>query len=388
MRQMRRFLRQLVGVSLGTALVVTGCSRAGQPQQAQAPEPGLVAALPSERDMINHGLAYLRAHQAEDGAFRSGEPNLPVDLGVTGLAIQAMATAPQGSGKPGDEPAISKAVGFLLAHQEAEGGIRGDTLATYTSSIAIVALEALHDPKYKDNIDRAVAYVKKQQCSGYTGPDSYKNGGFGYGSTDRPDLSNTQVAMDAFEAAGLSKDDPAYKEVVVFLSRCQNNSETNDQAFAGTDGGSVYNPVDSKAGKYTKEDGSQGWRSYGSMTYALLKSMLYANLSKDDPRVAAAVGWIKKNYTLDENPGLGKQGLYYYYHTFAKAMAAYGQETITDDQGKQHAWRSDLIAKLASLQKPDGSWVNEADKWHEGDPVLVTCFAVLALEEATPKSTP
>ncbi len=64
------------------------------------------------------------------------------------------------------------------------------------------------------------------------------------------------------------------------------------------------------------------------MTYAGLKSMIYAGLTPDDPRVKAACDYIKNHYTLDENPGLGQQGLYYYYHTFAKAMALLGRPTL------------------------------------------------------------
>ena len=39
------------------------------------------------------------------------------------------------------------------------------------------------------------------------------------------------------------------------------------------------------------------------MTYAGLKSFLYAGVSKDDPRVKAAVEWVRKHYTVTENPG-------------------------------------------------------------------------------------
>ena len=66
------------------------------------------------------------------------------------------------------------------------------------------------------------------------------------------------------------------------------------------------------------------------MTYAGLKSMIYAGLTKDDPRVKAAMEWIGKNWTLDENPGMqyadpsdpasAQSGLYYYYHTLARAL--------------------------------------------------------------------
>ena len=40
------------------------------------------------------------------------------------------------------------------------------------------------------------------------------------------------------------------------------------------------------------------------------------------------------------------------------------------------------MASLVAAQRPDGSWVNAADRWQEGQPELVTAYAVLALEEA------
>ena len=123
-----------------------------------------------------------------------------------------------------------------------------------------------------------------------------------------------------------------------------------------------------------------GLRSYASMTYAGLKSFLYAGVSKDDPRVKAAVDWIRKHYTLDENPGLGQKGLYYYYHVFAKAMDALGENPFADAKGTKHAWKRELFDALAKRQQADGGWRNAADKtFGEADPNLATGFAVLAV---------
>jgi len=185
--------------------------------------------------------------------------------------------------------------------------------------------------------------------------------------------------------------DPAYAAAVAFVSRIQNRSESNNQPWAGNDGGFVYSTTEggvSFAGEYTGPEGKKMLRSYGSMTYAGLKSMIYAGLSKDDPRVKSAWEWIMKNWTFDENPGIkfgeGNQpesGLFYYLHTAARALRAYGEPVVKDAQGKTHDWRREMVDKIASTQKPDGSWVGE-NKWMENNPVLTTAFAVLSLEEA------
>jgi squalene-hopene/tetraprenyl-beta-curcumene cyclase len=187
--------------------------------------------------------------------------------------------------------------------------------------------------------------------------------------------------VDALHAVGRGDDDPAMQKALVFISRCQNlESEYNTTEFAAkvNDGGFYYTIAaggQSQAG--TTADG--GLRSYGSMTYAGLKSMIYAGVSRDDPRVKAAYEWIQKHYTLDENPGMGAQGLYYYYHTFAKALATVGDEHLIDSTGKSHDWRAELAQELISTQKDDGSWINANTRWLEGDPNLVTAYSLLAL---------
>jgi squalene-hopene/tetraprenyl-beta-curcumene cyclase len=140
--------------------------------------------------------------------------------------------------------------------------------------------------------------------------------------------------------------------------------------------------VDDKS-PYKTADG--GLRSLGGMTYAGLKSFLYAGVDKEDKRVKAALNWIRKHYTLDENPGMGQAGLYYYYHTFGKAMDALGEDQFADADGKKHDWRKELFEALKKRQRDDGSWINEKDKqFGEASPELATAFAMLALSYTQP----
>ena len=90
------------------------------------------------------------------------------------------------------------------------------------------------------------------------------------------------------------------------------------------------------------------------------------------------------HYQLDANPQLGKAGLYYYYHTFAKALAATGLTEVEDGKGVKHDWRSELSAELVRRQQPNGSWVNSDIHWLETDPNLVTGYALLALAYCRP----
>jgi squalene-hopene/tetraprenyl-beta-curcumene cyclase len=173
-----------------------------------------------------------------------------------------------------------------------------------------------------------------------------------------------------------------------FIGRCQNlpdKEKGNDQPFATKakpedKGGFTYRP-DPDDRQHATGDG--GLRSLGAMTYAGLKSFLYAGVKKDDPRVQGAVGWIRRHYTLEENPGLGQAGLYYYYHTFAKAMDSLGEDPFRDAKGVDHPWRKELFEALKKRQQDNGSFVSKGDKiFGEGDPNLATAFALLSLSYA------
>jgi hypothetical protein len=217
-------------------------------------------------------------------------------------------------------------------------------------------------------------------------PKQKNSGGFNYDGNKKknPDASNTAFTVEALLAAGLTPDDPAVKNAIKFLGRCQNikDKEFNDQPFAlkvieDDEGGFVYVPdPDDKR----HSNGAGGLRSLGGMTYGGLKSFLYAGATKDDPRVKAAVNWVRRHYTLEENPGMKQAGLYYYYHTFGKAMAAWGEDRFEDAAGKKHDWRRDLFEALKKRQQEDGSWVNKGDKtFGEASPELATAFAILSL---------
>jgi squalene-hopene/tetraprenyl-beta-curcumene cyclase len=349
--------------------------------------------------LVDKGLDFLKTQQKPDGGWAN--PHEPP--GITALVLRAFVLDPKYSSST---DFIKRGYDKLLSYQQPDGGIYDSGLANYNTAIAISSLSAANDPQFKPVVEKAVAYLKSLQWMDMAGVDpSFKYqgekdawyGGWGYSNKThtrgRPDLSNTQMALDALHDAGVSSDDPAYKAAIKFVARMQNSSETNDQAWAGNDGGFVYTPGEdrkgnSAAGDFTSPEGDRRLRSYGSMTYAGLKSFIYAGLSKSDPRVKAAWDWITKNWTLSENPGMrlgnpdnAQQGMYYYYHTLSRALTAFDQPTIDDSQGNSHDWRLELIDKLASLQKPDGSWAGDK-RWMEDNPVLVTSYCVLALEEA------
>jgi squalene-hopene/tetraprenyl-beta-curcumene cyclase len=336
-------------------------------------------------------MAYLKSSQGEDGSWsRNRSP------GVTGIILTGLLR----SGKVSeDDPTATRALAYIesLVNPKA-GHIAGKDakvqLQNYVTSVNVMALAAANrSERYKKVIGDAADFLKKLQWDEGEGkqPRDDFYGGAGYDSKSRPDLSNTQFFIDALIEAGVPKDDPALRKALIFVSRCQNlKGEHNDQPWAAkvNDGSFIYTPA---GGGESKAGGSPdaGLPGYGSMTYAGIKSMIYCGVGKDDPRIKKAYEWIRNHYTVDENPGMPKlhahRGLYYYYHTMAKCLDTLGIDTLVDAQGKSHDWRADITAALAQRQRPDGSWVNDKDQWMEGDPNLVTGYALMALSYCKPK---
>lgn len=370
----------LAGGLLGTGAGLTGIVVDGLALPASAQEASQFAATTEYRQVVDRGIAYLMSQAEADGGALARQNG----TGVTSLGLSAiLAHRPESI----TQPTVVSMLKFLESNIRPDGGIyaEGSRHRNYETCLAITALsQANRDGRYAEVLSKAEGFIKGIQWDQGEGIESSDTafGGAGYGSHNRPDLSNTSFMIEALRGLGRGADDEAIQKALVFVSRTQNlESAANDTPHASkvNDGGFYYTPAaggESQAG--VNPDG--GLRSYGSMTYAGLKSMIYAGVDKDDPRVKAAMKFLSANYTLEQNPGMGAAGLYYYYQTFAKALSATGVDEFVDSEGKAHPWREDLLAKLKSTQSPDGSWVNmENPRWMEGERALVTGYALLAL---------
>jgi squalene-hopene/tetraprenyl-beta-curcumene cyclase len=353
--------------------------------------PACAAAQDGPKPLIAKAVAYLKSTQNPDGSWGQA----PHSMGKTGVIVTGLLQC----GLSPDDETVAKGLKYVESLVNVKSGhIAGQDprvgLQNYVTSVNLMALSAAgRAEKYKPIIGNAVEFLKKLQWDdGEQKPttDDFF-GGAGYDSKSRPDLSNTQFFLDALKAAGVSAEDPAMRKATVFVSRCQNlKGEHNDRPWAGliNDGSFIYSAAGGGSTK-TSDEANAPLTGYGSMTYAGIKSLIYAGVSKDDVRVKRAVEWTRKNYTLDANPGMPPQlaarGLYYYYHTFAKTMDALGETEFTDAAGVKHDWRVELVTALSKRQQADGSWVNENDRWMEGDKDLVTGYSLMALSHCRKK---
>lgn len=344
---------------------------------------------------ITRGLDFLKSQQNKE----AGHWVTTEDPALSALVISALIQDPA---KAGETDELKRGYDFLLSKVQPDGGIYTKARANYNSAICLMALVLRARPEDEEITRRARKFVARQQNDADTPgkTDNPFDGGIGYGGAQpgapaHADLSNTSFALEAlyyskklFQDSGKpveKKDDLNWDAAIQFVSRCQNLKASNDQPWAGDDkkniGGFGYTPVPQTPRGGKKNGGPTPMRYYGSISYAGMLSFIYAGLTPADPRVKAALEWLGDNYTVDENPGQGAEGLYYYYHTMAKALATAGIKSLKTKSGNAD-WTKDLAKKLISLQNDNGSWANTASgRWMESDPVLVTAYTVLALEQ-------
>ena len=353
---------------------------------------------------LERGAKYLIQTQQTDGSWRDF-------AAITALGGIALHGCRLPDGELARRIAVEKARKRILESVQPDGAIcpPNRMYANYSTSVCLAALAVFANPQDTEVMRSARRYLIGQQLDEDhpdqpVAKDDPNYGGFGYGgakkapqggparggraATDRADLSCTQWALEAIhltdfldreatdDRTAAREADLCWEKATAFLAQVQSIEKTGANAWIVTDekdGGFTYLPI--------RADQDNG--SYGSMTYAGLKSMIYADLRRDDPRVKAAIDWATRNYTVAENPGKGQNGLYYYLQTMGKALAVWGDEELVDADGKAHAWRTDLVRQLVTLQKGEGEWSNEhSARWQESDPQLVTAYAMITLEIA------
>ena len=375
-----RFLKMGASISLGVTCswisVVTEVGAQTTPPTSTSPTTSSAEALIAPelvitaKKAVDRGIHFLRQQQAEDGSYGH-------HVGLTAMTLLAMTESYRGYGL-GDGPFVRRAAEFIVSQARANGSITGEETPTYNTALAIIALHELDPIRYKSVIEAGQKFLVKFQTDedhNYTRGDKYY-GGIGYGGDERPDLSNLHHALEALKRTDYDPESDIWAKAELFVKRCQNFTEEDEKdelarPWAGNDGGFIYEPGSSRAG---------GTKSYGAMTFAGLKSLIFArDANRDSPQVKAALGWIQNNYDFNTHPGMGTTAYYYYLQTAAAALEAYGQPMLPAQGGGQHNWGADLASKFVYLQQPDGSWVNEDRKYWEGNQILVTARAVIAL---------
>lgn len=345
--------------------------------------------LIATRHSMQIAVRYFCDSQLANGSWK-------YDPAITSLVLYSLMLEPQYHPDDRSAEAISKGYAFLEKFVKPNGGIYHEHYRNYSTAVGLMALAAAGESKYRSIIENARQYLIGFQLDEGEdiSPAHPYYGGIGYGGDDRPDLSNLQLALEAIKAAedfvaqsdGVLQGAQGTEQVVtgqplashwqkalVFLRRTQNLEAINDMDYAADDGGFIY-----ETGHYKPERSI----SYGSMTYAGLKSLLYAGIDKGDIRVEKGYAWLRQHYSVDENPHFGTSSLYYYFMTATKSLQTFGDSTIVDSQGNRHDWRQDFLNKIVSLQHEEGHWVNADGRYQENIKDLATAYSVIAMKYA------
>ncbi|MCZ7648842.1 MAG: terpene cyclase/mutase family protein [Planctomycetota bacterium] len=314
----------------------------------------------------------IEQHDLKTGTY--GNSEIARQPGVVGMVLIALQSHHRRYSEPLG-PFVSEPVKYLLKQQQEDGSIKlkDGGFDTYNTSLALQALAATRNEKYADAISKAASYLRTAKA---------KDGGFtyGYGFRHGGDLSNTWFSLCALRAAG--EPSKAFEDTLVFLRRVQDNPETNPdlEARGGpASGGAYYQPGKSEAGTVKVREGREYPKPYGSMSAAALESFLHCGLTAEAAEVKAALRWFGQHYSAAENPGIGQAGYYYYAYAAARALHALGAAELPAGEGAKAHWAASMAGQLLSKQHRDGYWVNEEQKWMEGDKVLCSAYALAAL---------
>jgi hypothetical protein len=349
------------------------------------------------------GVEYLIARQAKAGTWHSEVYGVLKDgTGLTPLALNALLVA-----SPESKTAIATAAQYLANLVEKDGTIKapeyGFDFPLYTSALTVTAFSHPQCPPYPRQRDAWLKYLKERQLTDALGwePNDREYGGWGYarGIPRKPgpnelvpphtesNLSATTFALEALHAAGVSPKEATFAKALTFVKRCQNWND-NEQDAEFDDGGFFFiydDPVRNKAGVKGKDKaGRTRYHSYGSATADGLRCLIYCGVPGSNPRRQAAARWLGEHFDAARHPGeyektreLDRPAVYYYYAaSFARAPLA--DDKVDTSEGT--LFRKDVLAReLVRRQRPDGSWVNPFLLVREDDPIIATCYALLAL---------
>ena len=342
--------RWYVGAVAGMMLILMPASMItlASPEHAQ---PGTTSGYPAggnirqqARQLAGGGLAYLGRRQNSSGAWlgRYGPA-------VTALVVRGFLEAGVSTGNIH----VQRGLRFIESNRRSDGGFYNNVEPAYNTAIVLRTLSMLPEPRYQRQARRGLAFLHQQLQASIPTPGS-----------------------DAAWYAHRS----LFRSRILGNRFAQSEKTVSRQITAGLwISGKVLDPHERRADAVLTQ--------YGSITYAQLKSMIYAGLQARDPRVVHLSHWIAAHYALNYNPAEnGSQGLYYYYVVFARVLRAAGRTRVVDADGVSHNWRRNLVTALARRRRANGSWKNGAGSaWLEGNPVLATTYAVLALDQVMRK---
>ncbi len=373
-----------------TGLAATN-SRDGATIRVIAAEPEIAAISVSVsneiRAAVNRSLDWLAGRQSRDGSW--SEPHHPALTALPAMAFMKSAHRRR-------DHIVSNAIKHIISCVRNDGGIyikptaeRKGGLEVFNTAVCTTALHMNDRNTHDSIISKARRFLAGRQ---HFGDDIYK-GGFGYYEDSASEYVHGLDTFYSMQAIAVTEpestnstapDSPSvidWSETVSYFTKRQGRPPSLLPAAPEF----AYSPG---PGSNNAKTNNIYFHSYGSMTYIGLLALVYADIDSSDVRVRSAFDWAKKHWSLKENPGKGREGLYFFYYVLARALSEYGIDLINTSDGDLINWRADLAKRLLSLQRFDdkgnGFWKNNTSRFWENDPVLCTSYAVLTLQMVLP----
>lgn len=392
-------LKHIKWILPAALLTVAGCNNAGQQR------------LKCIDDSLTRAAQYLISKQSPDGAWRSETYGCFRDgPTLTPYIISCLYFLPE----PNEQiqTSFQKAVDYLINMVDEDGNIRsgqfGLNFPVYTAASAsrVVVLQE----KSEKTLRAQTAWLnyllarRLDKSLGWEPSDpEYGGWSFSMGIPRKPqqvtikdplllsNLTATIFGIGALRSARIPADEPIWKDILIFVKKCQNYSDDTAKSDTRFDDGGFFfcptDPMQNKAGiAGTDKFGRQRYHSYGSMSGDGLRALLACGLPPDHPRVVAARKWLEYNFTVANNPGnfnenrevLRNATYYYYLWSAAHAFTRLGVTVVQTKDGKVN-WPQEMADEIISRQRPDGSWVNRFTDAKEDDPLVSTPWAAAAL---------
>ncbi|MGE0708328.1 MAG: PDZ domain-containing protein [Planctomycetota bacterium] len=378
--------------------------------------------LPLARQLLQQGVAQLVSLRRADGLWPHYHATERPSTAVSALVAYALRRA----GPELDDAQralLDELLDQLVRLCGEDGGLEDKAHLVqhrvYGSALLLLALQgpdgkpaARHAAAAKD----LVAWLAAQQVQESSQPAGFdpvdsRYGGWSYYDGHRSDGLRTDVsvarfALVALDAGGLPGDAPTWRRADLFLDATQNFAALTapqDPLRAAEeqkrDGGFSFTPRMSKAGSDELGGSLAIGRSYGSATAdGLLGLLATRGLDRrgarddalpDDPSVQAALRWLARSYTVDEDPGFKPdpigwgQGLYYYFAA-AQAEALHRSGVwVVSDAGRAHRWAAELVQALGARHgERKRRFGSDSALMHEDRPSISTSFALIALAAA------
>lgn len=343
--------------------------------------------LPEER-MLEKGIQFLLAQQAEDGGWHSQQHGLlKGGQAYTPFVLDALLEAQESDVHiPPDK--IDRALHFIRRLCDEEGVLgRNDPqileYPNYATAYALKVLSRLNQGQDQALIRKMQTYLIGQQFV-----DSWMNrqhpayGGWGFGETNlgpgfvgHVDLSNTRKILESLRESGFEMEQ-IRKNTRIFLDLCQHKGI--EEVY---DGGFYYSPVlmaTNKAGKLSSGDSNYA-RSYATATSDGVLALLALGVSQKDKALQDARQWLLENESWDLPAGIPKDQPQDWGPTIRIYHLAVRAESY-QALGIKGDWKNDLLLNLEVFQREDGSFANPAGARNkENDPILATTLALKAL---------